>query len=114
MLWLLVPTVVGREEEYNRLKGRLQKCAGEDGILGVVQLYTLKDNKEMTIGEKRQKMYEKSEALYSWQIDDDDDIADDAIELILEAIKQEPDCITFQEKCLINGQYYRSNFSLQY
>ena len=47
-------------------------------------------------------------------LDSDDDIADNKIELILEAIKQEPDCITFQEHCMINGVLFKSNHSLGY
>jgi hypothetical protein len=72
------------------------------------------DNREMTIGEKRERLYGMAHGLYSWQIDSDDLIADNAIELILEAIKQETDCITFEECVNIDGREYRSNHSLEY
>jgi hypothetical protein len=33
---------------------------------------------------------------------------------IFKAIEQEPDCITFQEHCEMNGKYFTSNHSLKY
>ena len=80
------------------------------------ELWIYNDNKEATIGEKRDSLYKCSNGLFSWQIDSDDDIADNAIELILNAIKSNPEipCITFREKCMINGVYKSSNHSIRY
>jgi len=80
------------------------------------EIIYFRDNKEITIGEKRERLYKYSSGLYSWQIDDDDDIADNAIELILNAIKSNPDadCITFEEYIDIDGKIQRSNHSLKY
>lgn len=79
-----------------------------------IEVISIQDNKEMSIGEKRELLYKRASGIYSLQIDDDDSIADNAIELILEAIKQEPDCITFRENCMMNGKYYTCNHSLKY
>lgn len=85
-------------------------------LLSEIEIITFKDNREMTIGEKRELLYKHAKGIMSWQIDSDDSIAPNAIQLILEAIKSNPevDCITFREKCLMNGEYKRSNHSLQY
>lgn len=73
------------------------------------------DNKEMTIGEKRELLYRGAKGLYSWQLDSDDDISDNAIDKILNRLAiYSPDCVTFQEHCMINGAHYKSNHSLQY
>ena len=81
-----------------------------------VELIVYNDQKVITIGEKREKLYDYSLGLFSWQIDSDDDIADNAIELILNAIRSNPEipCITFKERCMINGQYKSSNHSIRY
>lgn len=128
LLSILIPTVVGREKEYDRLFSKVRmlgkciigdltqkgihRCEGRYGV----ELISLKDNKEKTIGEKRENLYKLANGIYSWQIDDDDDIASNAIELILEAIKSNPEipCITFKEKCMINGEYKSSNHSILY
>jgi hypothetical protein len=129
LLSILIPTVCGREAQVERL---LNKIMGnftwrigrrEDNKIKwhigyrmdfLVGFLVAKDNKDITIGEKREALYRNAGNGWSWQVDDDDDIADDAIELILEAIKQEPDCITFLENCMMNGRHYSCRHSLEY
>ena len=128
LLSVLIPTVVGREKQFSELLSKLAQM-GEfhNGTMGVdliidgisnnkVEVLSLKDNKEITIGEKRENLYKLANGLYSWQIDDDDLIAPNAIELILNAIKNNPEvpCITFREKCTMNGVYKSSNHSIRY
>jgi hypothetical protein len=136
LLSILIPTVVGREKELESLLWGIKKQHDyEIGLIGgygssevlPVEVFWITDNKEMTIGEKREYMYSIANGIYSWQIDDDDDISHNAIELILSKIMERlvydsgvhyinnlPDCITFQEHCMINGVHYKSNHSLDY
>jgi len=136
LLSILIPTVVGREDEFDRLHSTIlsqiygvTQCGdfiqsfivNDLGLQGgkfdnLIELIWCIDDKAITIGEKRERLYKYSSGLYSWQIDDDDDIADNAIELILNAIKSNPEipCITFREKCMINGVYKSSNHSIRY
>lgn len=111
ILSILIPTIIGREEECARLIEKIMVNTHSS-----VEVTIEKDNKEITIGEKREKLYKQSNGLFSWQLDDDDDISDDAIELILKAIKENPDvdCVTFEERCQMNGAYKSSNHSLKY
>ena len=128
LLCILIPTVDGREAECSRL---LNKINGYSSIVEVdittdyrcraialmrkpITILIAKDNKQKTIGEKREYLYKHSMSPYSWQIDDDDDISDSALILIIEAIKQQPDCITFEEHCTIDGGFFSSNHSLEY
>lgn len=132
MLSVLIPTVVGREEQINKL---IKKICGDtvyyntiEDFKGIrffyyyvqggsdIEIILGKDNKEITIGEKRELLYKRAKGSHSWMPDDDDDYQDNAIELILEAIKSNPEipCITFREKCMINGVYKSSNHSIKY
>lgn len=136
LLSILIPTIEGREESFNRL---LYHCICNRGLTDLptypyevnivnadhgmryatlanlpIEVIGIKDDKKMTIGEKRNLLYQRASGEYSWQIDDDDEIATNSISKILEAIKQNPDCITFQEKCIIDGIEYTSNHSLKY
>lgn len=114
LLSILIPTTIDRFEQWKTL---VQKINSHP-LLQTKEVEEISDHrgKEMTIGEKREMMYGYANGLYSWQIDDDDDIADNAIELILEAIKSNPEipCITFREKCMMNGVYKSSNHSIKY
>lgn len=129
LLSILIPTVVGREEQLQKIGGTILKQIKHIGLwrqfedirfmsltADGVELIVCKDNKEMTIGEKREMLYNVANGLYSVQWDDDDDMADNAIELILNAIRSNPEvsCITFREKCTMNGEYKSSNHSLKY
>jgi len=130
LLSILIPTVVGREGHLDRLWGRIYQCFGikykfdeeslfddqRSELFGDIQIVAIKDNKEMTIGEKREILYNAAKGIYSWQIDDDDDIADNAIELILNAIKSNPDVdvISFEEYVNMDGKEYRSNHAAIY
>jgi hypothetical protein len=136
LLSILIPTVVGREDEFNRLHSTIlsqiyvvTQCrdfiqsfiVNDLGLHGgkfdnLIELIWCIDDKSITIGEKRERLYKYSSGLYSWQIDDDDDIADNAIELILDAIKNNPgvDVISFEEYCNMDGEEYKSNHSNEY
>lgn len=132
LLSILIPTVVGRGNELTNLVcvikeqyeltpfGRKEvdgyvvwTYGGHDGIIEVV---TVSDAKEHTIGEKREFMYSIAKGVFSWQIDDDDSISPDALRIIYEAIKSNPEipCITFRERCMMNGVYKSSNHSIIY
>lgn len=114
LLSILIPLTPDRRESFGLLRHEAITQIFSLNAQYKVQFTFLEDNKEMTIGEKREIMYRDSLGLYSWQIDSDDMIAPNAIELILEAIKQQPDCITFEEHCLMDGKEYKSNHSLEY
>lgn len=125
LLSILIPTVVGREEMLKiivkkSLHLNLPDAEFEENYADIkyngLQLIYHRDNKELTIGEKREKLYKSADGLFSWQIDEDDDISDNAIELILEAIKSNPevDCITFEERVSLDGVEYKSNHSNEY
>jgi hypothetical protein len=83
-------------------------------LLCPIEILVFEDEKIMTIGEKRDLLYKHAKGIYSFQIDSDDLIALNAIKLILEAIKQNPDCITFEEYVNIDGKEFKSNHSLEY
>ena len=116
LLTILIPTVVGREAEFDKLKGNIDLQCAILGGYDEVEILSLKDNKEITIGEKRERLYSMANGLFSWMIDDDDSIAPDAIQTILAVIKDNPNipCITFRENCMMNGEYKSSNHSIKY
>ena len=97
-LSILIPTVVGREQKCKKLLDFINKQINEGGFADDIEVISLKDNKEISIGAKRQKLYEMAKGKYSWQIDDDDWIDMYSIKFIMEVIDDDVDCITFREK----------------
>lgn len=89
-LSILIPTVPSRKQSYTELIGMLEAQATDD-----VQIIGLYDNKHWSVGTKRNKLLDMAEGEYITYIDDDDVVYDDYIKDILEAMKGEPDLITF-------------------
>lgn len=115
---------LGRGRMFQQLKNALQNI-GDTFIARDTYIYPDQteveiivycDDKKITIGEKREYLYYRATGKMSWQIDSDDNVADDAIDLIISAIKSNPEisCITFKENCMMNGLYKSSNHSLRY
>ena len=113
LLSILIPTVVGRENQFERLfysiKGQLS-----DDICSDVEIRWEKDNKEMTVGKKRDILYQKAKGLYSFMPDDDDSVAPDFIKKVLSAIGHNRDCVTYFEDVDIDGIKSKSNHSIAY
>jgi len=112
--YLLSIQIPFTEERFCEFKSLCRVVDAQRAKRNDIELIWDDTGKEMTIGEKRNILYSKSNGIYSWQIDSDDDISPDAVWRIMEAIKQNPDCITFQEKCTIDGVEYSSNHLLEY
>ena len=111
-LSILIPTVIGREDKLAKLMSAI-----EPQLTSEVQVYTLCDNKEMTIGDKRTALYKQAGGLFSVQIDDDDMIPDYYVEEVLKRIDTFPevDCIGYIERCKWGGSRETfSDFSLRY
>lgn len=60
------------------------------------------DNKKRSIGLKRDALVQDSIGKYVAFVDDDDGISDDYIVKILQAAKENPDVITFKQKCILD------------
>jgi len=115
ILSILIPTVIGRNNEFNKLVNELRRQINVANAQEVVEIKWISDNKELTIGEKREKLYLEASGEYSWQIDDDDSIHFKSIEFILEALESKPDCVGFKELCIFDGKkVMSSNFSNKY
>lgn len=94
-LTIAIPTVVGREDLFNELYTHLKYQAEWNPV----EVIYLKDNKEISIGAKRQKLLDMAKGEYVVFIDDDDWVVDSYVQDILEAIEQKPDSIGFDILC---------------
>lgn len=87
-LSILIPTTPDREESFKRLYDSLLiQIEGKP-----VEICVNLDNKEKTIGQKRQELLDGSKGQYICYIDSDDEVAGDYVDRILKALEGEPDC----------------------
>jgi len=102
-LSILIPTLPARIDCYSNLIKELNKQITENNLIERVQILSLCDTKEISVGEKRNILLTKSNGRYVCFIDDDDLIASDYVVKILNAIQSNADVITF---C---GDYVENN-----
>jgi|694.fasta_scaffold27356_7 hypothetical protein len=100
ILSILTPSVPERVDSH--LKNLIQKIEKQIKDKKVEHLIFL-DNKKRSIGEKRESLVNIAKGKYTTFVDDDDDISEDYVDSILEATKQNPDVITFKQKCIVNN-----------
>jgi glycosyltransferase involved in cell wall biosynthesis len=98
LLTIAIPTIESRQHCFDKLVEELKKQSKPYG--NQIEIISLCDNKEMTIGEKRNKLNAMANGKYVVQWDDDDWICEDGIDLIMEGIKMDTDCVTYDAPCI--------------
>lgn len=102
-LAILIPTIVGREQYLQRLLDILNPQI--DQFKGDVQLFILSDNREKTIGEKRNmltQMAVDAGCTHRAFIDDDDIVSNDYLEKVMPGVYGDYDV------CSLTGMYFEN------
>lgn len=115
ILSILIPTIISRAPEFARLHAHVHA----QSVGKPVEILSQCDNKEISIGRKRQILLERASGEWVVFIDDDDWIADSYVDDILAALTSVPspgpDCVGFLIQCTSNGRHPRmAKASLKY
>ena len=106
LLTIAIPSITNRTRMG--LEPLLALLSSQIGDSKEVELISLLDNKSMSVGRKRQALFQIARGRYVCQIDDDDGIESDFVSTVIAAIKQTendpPEVISYQQKCDIDGQ----------
>ena len=89
LLSILIPTLDDRKDKLESLKSHLESQRDEIDDKYDVQIIHLSDNREMSTGSKRQHLLWIARGQYSCFVDDDDNVSDDYIALLVEALRSE-------------------------
>jgi len=111
LLSILIATIRGRERSFAALFEHLSAQCRRHGWLavgdapGTVEILWEKDNKQISIGAKRQKLLERARGRFVVFVDDDDWVPDNYVTRICEAIESNPDvdCIGLIGEHTTNG-----------
>lgn len=100
-LSILTPTIPARAEWLHALQSKIERQSVD---YAGVEWLALSDHRGMSIGAKRQALVNIARGQYIAFVDDDDDISDDYVSSIINAIDKAPaDVITFQQRAIYNG-----------
>ena len=112
MLSIQIPTIIGREKIFKELLREFETQSAPYG--DAIEIIYLQDDREMSIGTKRNILYRKSTKEYSLQWDDDDWIHPRGIELIMDKLKDKPDCVTYDWLCYFDPVIEVRSFNIKY
>lgn len=94
-LSILICTTPDRREMFLALYGFLREQAEGKPV----EVLFHEDNKEISVGKKRQGLLEKAAGDYIVFVDSDDMVHPDYVDDILHAVTYDPDCVGFKIKC---------------
>lgn len=116
ILSILVCTVLERAKQFKELRAEFERqiseCIyqhyitaryGDDSFGGVEFLYE-QDNKQISVGAKRQKLLDRSRGDYIVFADDDDLPEPYYVSEIVKALESKPDCLGYLIKMTTNGE----------
>ena len=117
LLNIAIPTTENRINFFNELYNELKKQCEPFGEQ--IEIIWIRDNKEMSIGEKRTKLNKIAKGKYVVHWDDDDWIHPNGINMIMEGIKSDCDVISYNYSCNIgyernNPSEYNRKVSIKY
>lgn len=113
-LSILIPTLVSRRSKFTKLKAELEKQVRNSFASNVVEIISLEDNKEMILGEKRNKLLEAATKDFIVFLDDDDWVASNYIQTVLEKINKTPeaDVIVYPVNLTYKGKEVYCEYSV--
>ena len=100
---ILIRSLYKREAMLNSLLANLYTQIIKGNYYFNVEVLVNRDNKEITSGTKANELLLSASGKYIVFIDDDDDVAENYIELMLEAMKTDADCIATNGTYTIDG-----------
>jgi len=109
-LSLLICTIEGREEQffslYRNLSQQIQEFKGDNSV----EILFILDNKEISIGEKRQKLLLQAKGKFVCWVDDDDTVPINYVRRINNVIIQNPniDCIGIKGVRITDNKVYEN------
>lgn len=99
MTWdILVASIEHRTDMLDALLGELERQ-----LVPGVGVIVFRDNLETALSNKCQRLLESSTAEYVSFVDDDDMVAEDYVQAIMEALKQNPDYVGFNVLYTVDG-----------
>lgn len=106
-LSILIPTLVTRREIRKPLMAKLDALAEQSA--GKVEIIPLEDNRQRTIGAKRNELLQMASGEFSAMVDDDDDVTITYVYNIVKAIEDHPkvDCIGMLGEMRINNRFHK-------
>ena len=115
ILTIAIPTITSRRNQFTLLYEHIRNQIKEYKLTKKVELIFECDNKEISIGAKRDLLIKKAKGKYIVMIDDDDWLPYNYCNDVLSACEDDSDCIGYLEDCVFDWNHRATScISLRY
>ena len=106
---ILIPTLEERRAQFNRLAEKLRAQIAAASLEETVEICVDRDNREKSIGLKRNELIQRARGEFIAFVDDDDEIHDNYVSLICAALRDHPhvDCLGIRGIVYFRGTHPR-------
>lgn len=108
LLSILICTTIDRRQMFGLLYMELKKQCAKVKKIADVEILFIEDNKEISVGLKRQMLLEMSKGKYIVFFDSDDFPFDNYVSEIVKALLRKPDCVGFLIHMTTNGKHQQT------
>lgn len=116
LLSILIATIESRKDKFDKLYNELNNQINQFGLAKEIEIKYYSDNKEISVGSKRDFLLKSAIGKFISYIDDDDEISKTYCNDIVQAIKenQSADCVGFLIECNMEGKIEQAIASNRY
>lgn len=104
LLSILIASITGRERQLATLIEELSTQIKDCDAVELIEVIHCTDNRQMSIGAKRQALLEAATGAYIVYCDDDDQLSNNYLSEVLKALLTLPDCVGFNGTMTTNGK----------
>lgn len=94
LIWsILIPTLVERNAQFEQIFTKIVLQIVQAGLQDQVEIVFYRDDRDATVGYKRNQLISQASGKYTCFVDDDDDVSNKYITLIYQALLLNCDCV---------------------
>lgn len=97
-------TLDERKQDLDYLLKKLNFQINKNKLNDSIEIIYFSDNRQNSVGFKRNSLFERSQGKYVCFVDDDDDISDNYINLIYNSLLNDTDCVSLNGMITFDGK----------
>lgn len=103
-MWsILILSLESRKMDFDYIYNRINYQIKKEKLEKDVEILYFIDNKEYTVGHKRNELLKRSKSKYISFVDDDDDVSDNYVKFIYDKLKEGKDCVSLNGVITFDG-----------
>lgn len=104
-LWsILILTLESRKDDFEYIYNKLNSQIQNLNLIKDVEILYFSDNKENSVGYKRNELLSRSKSKYISFVDDDDDVSDFYVKYIYDLLLEDNDCVSLNGIITFEGR----------